>query len=106
MTPSQVKYLHKTRLYYDQSVGSTPMRQCIRDVHKSREIVMRGILTGLSLGLDRYLPPQQQLEFKFTRANPRFYIMREEGNTQEYKVGRPRSADRSIVHTYACRSRL
>jgi hypothetical protein len=90
MTPTQIKYLHKTRLYYDQSVGSSTQAQRIEDVHRSRHIHMRGMLTGLSNGVKHYLPPQQSLDFKFTKASPRFYMMREDGNTQEYKVGRRR----------------
>lgn len=88
MTPEQREYLHTTRLYYHQVNGDPDKwhRARIRDVHKSRHIHLKGMLAGFTNGMEQLLPPQQNVEFKFTKANERFYINRREDCTDEFKV--------------------
>jgi hypothetical protein len=88
MTPEQRQYLHHTRLYYHQVKGDPDQvsTQRFADVHKSRHIRLKGLLTGFTHKLFHLLPPNQMLDFKFTKANERFYINRREDCDQEYKI--------------------
>lgn len=61
-------------------------RQAIKDVHKSRHIHLKGKLAGFTNGMYHLLPPGQSLEFKFSKGNSRFYIIKSEDNAKQYKV--------------------
>ena len=84
------EFLHKTRLYYHEAYGNFAevQRQCKADVHKSRNIHLRGQLMGFTKNMFDLLPPGNSVEFKFTKANDRFYIIKEDNpdNNEEYKV--------------------
>ena len=86
VTREMQEYLHKTRLYYHEVIGATNERQQIRDVHRSRKIHLKGELMGFTKCMFNLLPPGFSVEFKFTKANDRFYIIKSEHDDEEYKV--------------------
>jgi len=86
VTREMQEYLHKTRLYYHEVIGATNERQQIRDVHRSRKIHLKGELMGFTKCMFNLLPPGFSVEFKFTKANDRFYIIKSEQDDEEYKV--------------------
>ena len=74
--------------YYHQlsDNDSAVKRQAIKDVHKSRHIHLKAKLAGFTNGMYHLLPPNQAVGFKFTKGNKRFYIIKSDDNTKEYKV--------------------
>jgi hypothetical protein len=84
------EFLHKTRLYYHETMDNVINvdRQSVKDVHHSRHIHLRGQLMGFTKNMFNLLPPGNSIEFKFTKANDRFYIIKTNNpnNHQEYKV--------------------
>lgn len=88
MPPEYREFLHKTRLYYHELSDNdgTVDYQAYRDVFKSNVIHLKGKLAGLTKNMYNLLPPGNSIEFKFTKANERFYIIRHDTSDEEYKV--------------------
>lgn len=87
VTPEMQEYLHKTRLYYHEVVGKSNEHEHITDIHRSRPIHLKGELMGFTKGMFNLLPPGYSIEFKFTKANDRFYLIKTDANDdREYKV--------------------
>lgn len=88
MPPENREFLHKTRLYYHElSDNDVEVNyKAYRDVFKSNVIHLRGKLAGFTKNMYNLLPPGNSIEFKFTKANERFYIIRDAESEEEYKV--------------------
>lgn len=59
------------------------------DVNRSRTIHLRGKLAGLTNDWYRLVPPGTAFEFKMTKADESYYLIREtipDGDDEEYKV--------------------
>lgn len=82
-------HVYWSRLYYHETADSCFTTEVLaaKDVHKSRLIHLHGKLAGVTNDMYRLVPPQQQIEFKFTKADPKFYLYRErDDDGKEYVV--------------------
>ena len=91
LTNHQQDYLHKTRLYVHETSASGFDARCQGhiDINRSKIIHLRGKLAGVTNDWYHIVPPGTSFDFKFTKADESYYLIREslpDGDEEEYKV--------------------
>lgn len=89
ISPAQQELLHTSRLYYHETsdTGYEVALQAAQDINCSRNIHLRGKLAGVTNDMYHLVPPQQHIQFKFTKSDPKFHLYRpDDSDGEEYVV--------------------
>lgn len=91
ISEDQQKMLHKSRLYYHETSknGNEVTKMAARDISGGKRFRLRGRLAGFTQHMYRLLPPNNSVEFKFTKAADDFYsipIITHANMENKYKI--------------------